>query len=128
MNLMKICTALCLLAIFNFNTCHAQTATDIAAYSMEITVADSTIAMTCTSGCDWKTLSTANDGKPKVISSIGIANVADGVPQSDFIFVLYKKKKQLELMSLQGSAWTQLRMSCTSKSCTYHLDQEGISH
>jgi hypothetical protein len=128
MKVLKLILLAAVVTCASATSIHAQSNVELANYAMEISVQDSTISIKCTGGCNWTTLSTANDGKPKVISADGIAKVEDGVPQSDFIFVLYKKKKQLELMSLTGSAWTQLRMSCTSSRCSYHVDQNGMSH
>ena len=96
-------------------------------FSIQIENTDSQIKLTCSEGCDWKTLSfSAEENQTQLIDNTGMSTSGGkGSENAKFLFKIRKKKNAVFLKGMEGTAWTQMEFRLRDNE-SKTIDQDGI--
>jgi len=97
----------------------------ISPFEITISKRGERVEMTCTSGCDWKTL-TFNISNDQMVSNSGVHDVSFTEHKNKkFMFRVSDFKQGLSFQALNGTAWKKLEYSSSFRR-TMYLDERGV--
>lgn len=117
--------------IFSLSEIHAQeTPEELKSFKIEISKEDSNIVMSCTEGCAWLESTYPDDESYQALDAFGMTTLNEervkSQDLSDLLFLLIRTEDGVNIMSISGTAWTDLSLSLDSDQ-SFTFDQYGIT-
>ena len=111
-----------LLSLF-FSEMLAQSTTATKAdFTINLEINNDVVTLTCTEGCDWKTLKVTPNNTS--IDAKGKQSIAANA--KDFMITVATNEKGIVLKGLKGTDWTELPLACQGVSCKLAINQSGL--